>query len=172
MTVPTNTPETMQLAGFLALRRSVVAAADRRRGDVDAPLEYAAELAARTGEGNAYGLGFGPINVDLYRISGLLEVGDHEQVVSIAEGMNPEAHVNRSRQVAYWADYGQALARLRGRYDDAVRALRRAELISPHRIQRNPIVRDVLAVLLRHSRRGSPADQELRGMARRAGLPV
>ncbi len=88
VTVPTNTPETMQLAGFLALRRSCVAAADRRRGDVDAPLEYAAELAARTGEDNAYGLGFGPINVDLYRISGLLEVGDHERVVSIAASMN------------------------------------------------------------------------------------
>jgi transcriptional regulator with XRE-family HTH domain len=172
VTVPTNTPESMQLAGFLALRRSVVAAADRRIGDVNAPLDYAAELAARTGEGNAYGLGFGPINIDLYRISGLLEVGDHERVVSIAEGMNPQAHVNRSRRVAYWADYGQALARLRGRHDDAVMALRRAELISPHRIQRNPIVRDTLAVLLRHSRRGSPADQELRGMARRAGLLV
>jgi hypothetical protein len=86
--------------------------------------------------------------------------------------MNPEAHVNRSRWAAYWADYGQALARLRGRHDDAVMALRRAELISPHRIQRNPIIRNVLTVLLRHSRRGSPADQELRGMARRAGLPV
>jgi hypothetical protein len=155
----------MQLAGFLVLRRSVAAAADPRRSDVDAPLEYAAELAARTGEGNAYGLGFGPINVDLYRISGLLEIGDHERVVSIAEGMNPEAHVNRSRRVVYWADYGQALARLRGRHDDAVMALRRAELISPHRIQRNPIIRDVLAALLRHSHRGSPADQELRGMA-------
>jgi hypothetical protein len=172
VTVPTNTPETMQLAGFLALRRSVVAAADRRSGDVDAPLAYAAELAARTGEGNAYGLGFGPINIDLYRIAGLLEVGDYERVVSIAEGMNPQAHVNRSRRVAYWADYGQALARLRGRHDDAVMALRRAELISPHRIQRNPIIRDVLAVLLRHSRRSSPADQELRDMARRAGLPA
>ncbi|MGH3889282.1 MAG: hypothetical protein ACRDSZ_22445 [Pseudonocardiaceae bacterium] len=77
VTVPTNTPETMQLAGFLALRRSCVAAADRRTGDVGAPLDYAGELAARTGEGNAYGLGFGPINVDLYRISGLLEVGDY-----------------------------------------------------------------------------------------------
>ncbi|MGH3823626.1 MAG: helix-turn-helix domain-containing protein [Pseudonocardiaceae bacterium] len=169
--VPTNTPETMQLAGFLALRRSHVAAADRRSGDVGAPLDYARELAERTGEGNAYGLGFGPINVDLYRISGLLEVGDHEQVVSIAEGMNPQAHGNRSRQVAYWADYGQALARLRGRHEDAVRALRRAELISPHRIQRNPIIREVLGGLLSRSRRDA-VGEELRGMASRAGLPA
>jgi hypothetical protein len=171
VTVPTNTPETMQLSGFLALRRSHVAAADRRSGDVSAPLDYARELAARTGEGNAYGLGFGPINVDLYRISGLLEVGDYEQVVQIAEGMNPYAHANRSRQVAYWADYGQALARLRGRHGDAVRALRRAELISPHRIQRNPIIREVLAELLSRSRRNAVGD-EVREMARRAGLPV
>ncbi|MGH3834685.1 MAG: hypothetical protein ACRDSF_03120 [Pseudonocardiaceae bacterium] len=138
---------------------------------VGAPLDYASELAERTGEGNAYGLGFGPINVDLYRMSGLLEVGDHERVVRIAEGMNPQAHTNRSRQVAYWADYGQALARLQGRHDDAVRALRRAELISPHRIQRNPIVREVLGELLIRSRRDA-VGRELRGMAYRAGLPV
>jgi Helix-turn-helix domain len=171
VTVPTNTPETTQLAGFLALRRSVVAAADRRISDVGAPLDYAGELAERTGEGNAYGLGFGPINVGLYRISGLLEVGDYERVVGIAESMNPRAHSNRSRQVAYWADYGQALARLRGRHNDAVMALRRAELISPHRIQRNPIVREVLSELLSRARRDA-AGVELRGMAYRAGLPV
>jgi tetratricopeptide (TPR) repeat protein len=171
VTMPTNTPETMQLAGFLALRRSVVAAADRRSGDVEAPLAYAAELAARTGEGNAYGLGFGPANVGRFRVVGLVEIGDYERAVSIAEGLNPDAQ-DLVRQAYYWIAYGLALARLRGRHDDAVRAFRRAEAISPHRVLRDPIVRDVLAVLLRHSRRGSPADQELRGMARRAGLLV
>ncbi len=61
VTVPTNTPESIQLAGTLALCRSVVASADSRPGDMDAPLELAAELAERTGEGgNAYWLGFGP----------------------------------------------------------------------------------------------------------------
>ncbi|MGH4019561.1 MAG: helix-turn-helix domain-containing protein [Pseudonocardiaceae bacterium] len=171
VTVPTNTPETMQLAGFLALRGSVVAAADGRPGDVDAPLEYASELAARTGEGNAYGLGFGPINVDLYRMAGLLEVGDYERVVAVAEGMDPEAHANRSRQAAYWADYGRAAARVRGRRDDAVRALRKAELISPHRVQRAPIIREVLAELLGRSWPDA-VGRELRGMAHRAGLHV
>lgn len=170
VTMPTNTPETMQLAGFLALRRSTVAAADRRSGDMDAPLEYAAELAARTGEGNAYGLSFGPTNVGQFRVHGLVEIGDYERAVSIAEGLNPDAQ-DQARQAYYWIDYGLALARLRGRHDDAVRAFRRAEAISPHRVLRDPIVRDVLAVLLRRSRRGSSVDQELRDMARRAGLP-
>ncbi len=43
-----------QLDGMLALSRSLVAAADKRLSDVDAPLEYATDLATRTGEGNAY----------------------------------------------------------------------------------------------------------------------
>lgn len=171
VSVPTATPRLMELSGFLALRGSVVAAAARRPGEVAAALEYATELAGRTGEGNAYGLGFGPVNVGLYRMAGLLEVGDHEQVVGIAEGMNPDAHGNKSRRAAYWADYGRSLGRIRGRERDAVIALRRAELISPHRIQRGPEVREVLAELLVRSRRDGIGG-ELRGMAYRAGLPV
>jgi hypothetical protein len=171
VTVPTNTTETMQLAGFLSLRRSIVAAADGQPNEVDASVDYATELAGRTGEGNAYGLGFGPIKVGLYRMAGLLEVGDNERVAALAESLTPEAHVNRSGQAAYWADYGRALARIRGRQSDAVMALRRAELISPHRIQRGPVVREVLAELLARSRRDA-VGRELRGMAYRAGLPV
>jgi hypothetical protein len=40
------------------------------------------------------------------------------------------------------------LARLRGRHDDAVRALRQAEKISPRRVHWNPLVREALAALL------------------------
>ncbi len=171
VTVPTNTPETMQLSGFLALRRSVIAAADSRPGDLNGSVDYATDLAGRTGEGNAYGLGFGPIKVGLYRMAGLLEIGDNEQAAALAESLTPEAHVNRSGQAAYWADYGRALARMRGRQHDAVMALRRAELISPHRIQRGPVVREVIAELLVRSQRDA-VGRELRGMAYRAGLPV
>ncbi|MFY9806256.1 MAG: XRE family transcriptional regulator, partial [Pseudonocardiaceae bacterium] len=171
VTVPTTTRESMQLAGFLALRRSVVAAADGRPDVVDGTVAHATDLAGRTGEGNAYGLGFGPIKVGLYRMAGLLETGDNERAAALAESLDPQAHVNRSGQAAYWADYGRALARMRGRQADAVTALRRAELISPHRIQRGPVVREVLAELLARSRRDATG-RELRGMAYRAGLPV
>ena len=171
VSVPTNSPKTMQLAGFLALRRSVVAAAAGRLGDVDASLAHATELAQRTGEGNAYGLGFGPIKVGLYRMAGLLEIGDNERAAGVAERLIPEAHANRSGQAAYWADYGRALARMRGRQQDAVIALRRAELISPHRIQRGPVIRTVLAELMARARRDA-VGRELRGMAYRAGLQV
>jgi transcriptional regulator with XRE-family HTH domain len=172
VSVPTRTPEGMQLAGTLALCRSFLASVDSRPGEVEAPLEYAAELAARTGEINAYGLGFGPQDVGQWRMRALLELGDHELSVRVAEGLRPGTHLLRSRQVDYWITYGLALARLRGRQDGAAKAFRRAEQISPQSLLRDPFVRDVLAELLRHSRRGSATDEVLRGMARRAGLPA
>lgn len=167
--MPTNTPETMQLAGFLALNRSVIAAADQRPGDVNAPLAYAEELAARTGESNAYGLGFGPFVLGEFRVQGLVDVGDYEQAVSVAERLNPQAQ-DQTFQAYYWIGYGRALARLRGRYEDAVSAFRRAELISPHRVLRDPLTREVLGELLRRTRHDSPVGRELRAMARRAKL--
>lgn len=57
--VPTNTSKGLQLSGMLALSRSLVAASDKRYGDMGAALEQAAELAQRTGEGNAFWMGFG-----------------------------------------------------------------------------------------------------------------
>ena len=59
-------------------------------------------------------------------------------------------------QAVYWMDYGRALARIRGRHDDAVMALLRAEKISPRRVHRNPLAREVIAGLLARSRRDFP----------------
>lgn len=171
VTVPTTTPETMQLDGMLALYRAEVAAADSRPGDVAPALEHADELAERTGEGNAYWLGFGPTNTGFCRASVALDLKDYDMAVAAAESVDPQMHSNRSRQAAYWVYYGRALARRRERHDDAVMALRRAELIVPHRVQRDPFARDVLAELVVRSRRDA-VGRELRGMAYRAGLPV
>lgn len=156
---------------MLALSRSLVATADKRPGDVTAPLDYAAELAQRTGESNAYWMCFGPTNVGVWRMSVALEAHDYPQVVSVAERLRPELLPAAIRRATYWADYGRALARTRGRQDDAVRALRKAELISPARVQRHPFTREVLAELLMRSRRDA-VGRELRAMAYRAGLPV
>lgn len=168
--VRTTSPDSAQLAGMLALSGSLVAVANNRPVDAAARSEYAVELAERTGEGNAYWMGFGPTNVGLWRMACALEAGDHEQAVSIAEGLRPEEHSYRSRQAAYWVDYGRSLARLRGRRDDAVRALRRAETISPNRVRRNPFARGTLAELVTRSR-DDALGREVRGMAYRAGLP-
>ncbi len=69
--VPTDTVESAQLAGMLALSHSLVAVADSRRADAEAAVEHATELARYTGEGTAFGLGFGPTNVGLWRMEAL-----------------------------------------------------------------------------------------------------
>lgn len=171
MSVPTNTPETMQLAGMLALSRSLVAAADGRPGDMTAPLELAGDLAERTGEGDVFWMGFGPINVGLWRMAATLEAGDYERTAAIAKGLHPQGHRSRERQATYWIDYGRALARLRGRRDEAVIALRRAEKLHSTRLLRNSFARDTIAELLARAKRDA-IGRELRGMAYRAGLPV
>jgi hypothetical protein len=170
--VPTNSPESMQLAGMLALSRSLVAAADKRAADVEAPLELASELAERTGEGNAYWMGFGPTNVGCWRLAAAVQLGDHEHAAAIAEGLHPELHPHRGSQALYWVHYGRALSRLRGRRNDAVMALRQAERISPHQVQRDPLARDILGELLARTHRDSPIGRKLRRMATRAGLPM
>lgn len=171
VTVPTTSSETMQLAGMLALSRSLVSAAKRQPADVGAALDYAGELAERTGQGNAYLMGFGPTNVGLWRMAAALEVGDHEGAAAIAERLNPKEHPSRERRATYWMDYGRTLAHLRGHHDGAVRALRIAEELFPMRVLRNPSARAAIAVLLPGARRDAMG-RELRGLAYRASLPV
>jgi tetratricopeptide (TPR) repeat protein len=172
VTVPTTTSQSTQLAGMLLLSRSLVAAADRRSSDAEAALDHAAELAQRTGQGNAYLMGFGPTNVGLWRMNAALELKDYERAATIAEGLNPAEHPSRERRATYWMDYGRALTRIRGRQDDAVQAFRTAEELFPMRVLRNPYVPDVLGELLARRPRRDALGEELRGMAYRAGLPV
>jgi hypothetical protein len=100
-----------------------------------------------------------------------LEAHEPDQAARIAQRVNPERNplpVNRS---VYWVHLGCALAQLRGRHDDAVRALHTAERIFPTMVLRNPNVREAVATLL-SSTRSDAISTELRRMAHRAGLPV
>ncbi len=174
VTLPPTTLNTAGMVGMVTMTRSLVAAADSRPGDVAAPMEVAAELAERTGEpgevNDPLGFGFGPTNVGLWRMALALEAGEPDRAVSIAEGVHPERHPFATRQAQYWVDYGRGLSQLRGRRDDAVRALLTAEDLHPTRVLRNPFARDAIAGLVVRSRDDS-IGRDLRRMAHRAGVP-
>jgi transcriptional regulator with XRE-family HTH domain len=175
LTLPPTTADTAGLVGLVTTTRALAAVLDGHPGDAAAPMDAAAEIAGRfeaTGETDVLGFPLASTNVGFRRVRLALEAKEPDRAVSIARNVHPERHPFLVGQAQHWVHYGRALSQLRGRHDDAVRALRNAERIHPHRVLRDPFVRDTLAVLLRHSRRGAPADQELRGMARRAGLPV
>jgi transcriptional regulator with XRE-family HTH domain len=166
-----GTGDDTQLVGMLTLSESLIAAAQDRAGDVDAALQQAADLAEHTGEGNAHYMSFGPTNVSLWRLSAALESGNHERAAHVAESLTPERIIAPTRRANYWVNYGRALSQVRGRRQDAARALRQAERISPDKVHRNPFARDVIAELVARSRQDA-VGKELRGMAYRAGLPV
>ncbi|GAA1345890.1 helix-turn-helix transcriptional regulator [Catellatospora bangladeshensis] len=169
--VGTASSEAMQVTGMLTLTSSLVSAAQNAHANRSAALDQATELAARTGEGNALWLGFGPSNVGVWRMSVALEAGDHAEAARIAATVDPAALPSPTRKSAYWREYGRALARLPRRHDEAVAMLRRAERISPVRIHRHPFMRSLLTELLSRVKTGA-ARRELTGMAYRAGLPV
>ncbi|MGH3865125.1 MAG: helix-turn-helix domain-containing protein [Pseudonocardiaceae bacterium] len=174
LTLPPTTADTAGLVGLVTAAHAVAAALDDRPGDVAAPMEAAAELAGRfgaTGDTDSLGFLFGPTDVGVYRMWLALEAGEPDQAVSVARDVDPERHPFTTMQALYWVDYGRALARLRGRRDDAVMALRTAEDLFPTMVRRDPIVREVIAELLTRARRDT-VGRELRGMAYRAGLPV
>ncbi|MGH3611286.1 MAG: helix-turn-helix domain-containing protein [Pseudonocardia sp.] len=175
LTLPPTTADTAGMIGMVSMTRSLIAMADERPGDVAAPMQAAKELATRFGEPDdihdRLGFGFGPTNVGLWEMALALEAGEPDRAVGVAQLIQPERHPFKTRQSAYWMDYGRALARLPRRTDDAVRALRKAEQLFPIRVQRNPFVRDIFTELVPRSKQDA-VGRELRAMAHRAGLLV
>jgi transcriptional regulator with XRE-family HTH domain len=165
------TPETGddQLDGMLSLTRSLLAASDSRPSDVEAPLAMAAELAQRTGDGNAHYMSFGPSNVGLWRMSVALEAGDHERAAELSDAVDLTT-LPPTRRVNYHVNRARALSQTRRR-DEAVISLRAAEKISPDRVRSQPDVRRLLSELVTRAR-DDALGRELRGMVYRAGLSV
>jgi transcriptional regulator with XRE-family HTH domain len=168
-TVPIATNEGRHVSGMLALNRSLVAAAQGRPAESAAALDHAGELAART-TGDPFTIGFGPVNVGLWRMAAVLECGEPDEAIRIARTVNPQEHPFPARRAWYWMDYGRALTSVRRR-DDAARAMLRAEKLHPVKVLRTPFVRDTLVELVAYAK-DDALGRAIRGMAHRAGLPV
>lgn len=174
LTLPPTTADTAGLVSQVIVTHALAAVLDDRPGDVAAPMEAATELAERfgaTGATDSLGFLFGPVDAGIFRMWLALEADEPDQAASIAHDVDPERHPFPVNRAHYWIQYGRALARLRGRRDDAVMALRTAEDLFPTKVRRDPMVRDVIAELLARPR-SDAVGRELRGMAYRAGLPV
>ena len=174
LSLPPATADTAGLVGLITTTHALAAVLEGRPGDAAAPMHAVAEVAERfgeSGEADAQGFVFGPVDVGIIRMSHALEVGDPDQAASIAQDVRPERHPFPANQAHYWIHYGRALVGLRGRADDAVRALCTAEDIFPTKVRRDPVVREVVATLLPGARQDA-VGMELRGLAYRAGVAV
>ncbi|RFS86022.1 XRE family transcriptional regulator [Actinomadura spongiicola] len=107
---------------------------------------------------------FGPANVGVWHTLIMVEAGEPERALQAAGDVDVNALPCRTRKAAHAIEQARALAML-GQNESAVRQIRRAEKLSPARVHKNPLVRDLVADL--HNR---AAGRELRGLAWRMNL--
>jgi transcriptional regulator with XRE-family HTH domain len=163
----TSAPAGAETYGQLLLTLAFAWSAQGRAADADAPLAEAAAIARRTGESTALRLMFGPTNINFWRIAMAADGEDPGYAVEVARATHPHLVDSVSRQFAFYADTGRALARI-GNDREALRMLLTAERLGPQRMHSPSIIETVRGMLDR-SRRGT-GWTELRGLCERLGI--
>ncbi|KWX01023.1 hypothetical protein TH66_11145 [Carbonactinospora thermoautotrophica] len=160
----------MRLCGMLLATASLAAAALNRPEAAFGFLRDAEAVADRVSGDNAdgWGLAFGPETLGVWRLGVLVELGHGADAVESARSTDPGRLVPGEQVAAYYTGLARAYA-LVDRYDDALRALLRAEDAAAFRIRIDPLVRELVADMMGHARREA-GGRELRGIARRLGL--
>ena len=145
-----NDPAALSLLGMLRLRTAVAAARRRDRGAATDLIGRAKRAADRLGkDGNFWQTGFGPTNVELHRISTLLDLGDVDYVVRHGADVDP-IKLPVERRVSHMIDVARAMS-LVARDDDAMRLLHDAEQLAPHLVRQNPVVREAVKAMYRRA---------------------
>lgn len=146
-------PAALSLLGMLRLRTAVAAARRHDRAatiDLIARAQRAAERLGR--DANYWQTGFGPTNVELHRISTLLDLGDVDYVVQHGGEVDP-SDLPVERRVSHMIDMARALS-LVAHDDDATRQLHEAEQLAPHLVRQSPVVREAVKAMYRRASAG------------------
>lgn len=154
-----------EVYGMLHLTSALSSVAGGRQDDAERHLDEASEVARRTGDGNAFGLHFGPVNVGIWRVAVAVEAGEGGKVAELARGVAVDTVPSRGRRAAFWSDVARGLAREPHRQDEARAMIRRAEALAPLQVRANPFVRETVAAMLNQA-----GGRELRDMAHRMGV--
>lgn len=172
--IPPVTADNSGLFCEFTICQAALATMENRLGDMSALMEEAMRVARRFGSpsgDDSYGIDNSPSEVATYWMWLALEANEPDRAVSFMESGLGERNPYKSGLAFYWIFAGRALARIRGKHDEAVIALRKAEELFPVKVRRDPMVRDVLSELVTRARRDA-VGRELRGMAYRAGIDV
>ncbi|MGH3835253.1 MAG: helix-turn-helix domain-containing protein [Pseudonocardiaceae bacterium] len=166
-----DSSDALQACGILHLSAALAAGAQADRATAATHLDEASLLAARmdTEVGTWAHLWFGPTNIGIWRTSVALELGEHGQAVQAAKTVRPELLPGTLRQAQFWAEVGRAMTAEKKTRDKGVRVLLHAEQLAPQWVRNDVFVREVVADLLRQTRRDA-GGRELRGLAWRIGV--
>jgi tetratricopeptide (TPR) repeat protein len=158
--------EAMSLWGALTLQRAVIASRINDPDTAYSHLERARQATGRLGEGrNDYNTEFGPANVGLYEVAVAVELGDAGRALRAAATVDT-TDLSPERRAQILIDVARAHAQRR-QVNEAVAALREAEVITPEQVRGHDLVRQLVSDLLTMQ---DPLSGELRDLAGR--LPV
>jgi transcriptional regulator with XRE-family HTH domain len=162
----------IEVRGMANLTAALASSALGNEQDAATHLDEASTLARKIDpETSPWGhgsLNFGRTNVGIWRVAVGVELGELGKVSAAAKAIYPES-ITRSRQCAFWIDYGRALVAERKTRDEGVAALLRADEIAPQQARSNAFMRETVADLLGSARRDA-GGRELRGLAWRLGI--
>src|SRR5262249_13613180 len=137
------TDDGSEVLGMLHLIAAFAHTAAGRPGQADDRVREALALAEHTGDGNAFGLWFGPTNVGAWRVWLAVEAGEGGAVADLAGEVN-ETLLPPERRACMLIDVARGLARERDRHQDAVQTLLRAEVLAPQRVHAHPFAREAI----------------------------
>ncbi|MGH3832698.1 MAG: helix-turn-helix domain-containing protein [Pseudonocardiaceae bacterium] len=163
--------DALQACGLLHLSAALAAGARADHATAATHLGEASALAARmdTEVGGWAHLLFGPTNVDIWRTTVAVELGEYGQALDVAKTVHPELLPSPVRQAQFWVEVGRALLAERKTWEEGLRVLLRAERLAPQWVRNDLFVREAVADLLRRARRDA-GGRELRGLAWRMGV--
>ena len=151
------TPGALVMTGQLHLGSAVVAARARDTDLMKEHLERAERIAEQTGETGDFSVHFGPTNVRVHRVMTLVESGQHNEAVSVAEkGIHFPVGWAPTRIGHHHIDLARAY-RWMNKQDEALRHLDQAHAAAPQQAHRHPIVRETVTALAKASKRPSTA---------------
>ncbi|MEU9965501.1 helix-turn-helix domain-containing protein [Streptomyces malaysiensis] len=143
------------MAGVLQLRAAVIAGRMKDPDQVEARVTEARELARRTGETAAYGVGWGPTNVGVHAVAIACDLEEYDQAVQLADDVRFPNRWDRSRAGHHWLDLSRANA-WTGNSAQALSCLQKARRTAPQQTRYHPTTREtVIALRSRERSRGS-----------------
>jgi hypothetical protein len=145
---------TRAVRGTLQLRAATLSA---RRGDAAGTADWigeAGELAERTGETRDYALAFGPLSVQLHKLSAAGDQDDHDTALTLAADVTLPEDYPPTRAAHFHIDKARAQA-WTARPDEALESLKDARSASAQLTRYHHSVHETVVTLLRARQRAS-----------------
>jgi transcriptional regulator with XRE-family HTH domain len=164
------TPDSVAATEVYGMNVLVTAFCSEMAGeDPEAALREAEESADRIVPENAFWLNFSRANVNLWRLGIALEAGDHVKAAEVAAEVPLSDIPSKTRRLRFLIDHARALHGLRGRDDDVIHLLSKAEKLGATRTRHNVWAREIVSEMVLRARRDA-GGRELRGLADRMGM--